>query len=198
MSTKYGIDSSHGLAHSLNVLKHAQASYDIEVTKYLDLADLYDVIVVSALLHDMCDKKYMNQETGLTDIRAFIGTLGIYSSQIDAIIFIITTMSYSTVKRNGFPNFGTDTVLELAYHIVREADLLDAYDFNRCLIFHMSNNEEKNEIVHAYQIAMNLFENRMFRHQVDGLILLDYSKAVIPALEVGSRSQIAFWRKMIE
>ncbi len=203
MSAKYGIDASHGIGHSLNVLKHAQASYEIEIVKEPALAGLYNVIMVSAMLHDMCDKKYMEEANGLADIRRFLPAIGLSLREIELVLRIITTMSYSVVKRFGyFPTFGQPVELT-AYHIVREADLLDAYDFNRCIIFHMNRNSIPKEattnpdIMEAFTNAMRLFDNRMFKHEADGLILLDYSKSVIPSLEAGSRSQIEFWQKML-
>jgi hypothetical protein len=46
--------------------------------------------------------------------------------------FIISKMSYSKVKSNGFPCIGP---FQTAYNIVREADLLSDYDFYRCIIY---------------------------------------------------------------
>ena len=41
-------------------------------------------------------------------------------------------MSYSKVKKDGFPNLGENQKL---YHIVREADLLAGYDIERCIVY---------------------------------------------------------------
>ena len=70
----------------------------------------------------------------------------IASEKLDIIFQIITTMSYSTVKKNGFPSLNE---YQLAYHIVREADLLAAYDidwFNpsATLIEHYKYTNDKN------------------------------------------------------
>jgi len=56
------------------------------------------------------------------------------SSDLEIIGKIIGTMSYSKVKANGYPELGE---YQLAYHIVREADLLAAYDIDRCIIYTM-------------------------------------------------------------
>jgi len=68
-------------------------------------------------------------------------------------------MSYSKVKKQGFPSLGK---YQLAYHIVREADLLTAYDFDRCMIYHMSKNNSN--VREAYYNAEELFHNRVLRH----------------------------------
>ena len=81
----------------------------------------------------MCDKKYMNEVEGLKRIEDFIEK-DIDTERKEIILKIISTMSYSIVKKNGFPNLG---IYQNAYHCVREADILSAYDFDRCVIYDM-------------------------------------------------------------
>jgi HD superfamily phosphodiesterase len=66
-SIKYNIDESHGLPHSMNVLLYAKKIYDVEVIKFPQLVDQEHVVYASAILHDMCDKKYMNEIEGIQD-----------------------------------------------------------------------------------------------------------------------------------
>ena len=58
----------------------------------------------------------------------------ITKDEIQIVKNIVAKMSYSTVKKNGFPKFND---YQSAYHIVREADLLSAYSFDRAMIFSM-------------------------------------------------------------
>ena len=51
---------------------------------------------------------------------------------MDVIGDIIGSMSYSKVKKNGFPELGD---YQTEYNIVREADLLAAYDIDRAIIY---------------------------------------------------------------
>ena len=73
--SKYNIDESHGLSHAMNILTCANKIYTQEVEKQPYLKDHEKIIYVSSVLHDMCDKKYMDQDQGMKDINNFIGTL---------------------------------------------------------------------------------------------------------------------------
>ena len=80
-------------------------------------------------------------------------------------------MSYSKVKTNGYPELGN---YQLAYHIVREADLLAAYDIDRCIIYDMYRNNS--DYTDALQDAFKLFEKRVFRMRRDKLFTTSYAK----------------------
>jgi HD superfamily phosphodiesterase len=67
-SSKYGIDESHDVSHSMNVLHYAQDIYEAQVYIYPPLKHYERVIYIAALLHDMCDKKYMDEIEGLNEI----------------------------------------------------------------------------------------------------------------------------------
>ena len=102
-------------------------------------------------------------------------------------------MSYSTVKKNGFPILGP---YQHAYHIVREADLLSAYDFDRCMIYNM--NKKQSDFEEAFVESYNLFQNRVLRHNEDGLLLTDYSIRKSHILENKALSRIDHWRKILK
>jgi HD superfamily phosphodiesterase len=190
---KYSIDESHGLSHSMNVLHFANNIYNDEVEKLPDIKYQEKVIYVSAILHDMCDKKYMNQESGIYEISNFLGeTNKITASEIKAINNIIGTMSYSTVKKNGFPDLYE---YQPAYHIVREADLLSAYDFDRCMIYNM--NMQNGNINAAFDNASKLFETRVFKHKEDGLLLTDYALQQDFSLKQIAKTRINAWRNLL-
>ena len=126
MCVKYSIDESHGILHSMKVLEYATKIYESELEKKPSIKDHESIIYTSALLHDVCDKKYLNEDEGISHIKQFL-TNKVSDKEILIIIKIIQTMSYSKVKIHGFPDLGE---YQLAYHIVREADLLTAYDFD--------------------------------------------------------------------
>jgi hypothetical protein len=112
---------------------------------------------------------------------------------IDVTKQIISTMSYSTVKKNGYPNLGK---YQMAYHIVREADLLTAYDFDRCMIYNMY--RIGGNFQDSYDNALNLFENRVWKHNEDGLFLTNYSKEHYMDLHKSSVIRCNFWKKMLK
>jgi HD superfamily phosphodiesterase len=190
-SAKYEIDESHGISHSMNVLHFAKRLYGAEVVKYPFIKKHENIIYTSAILHDMCDKKYMDETEGVEHIKDYLRDW-LSPTEIEISTKIMTTMSYSTVKRDGFPNLGE---YQLAYNIVRESDLLTAYDFDRSMIYNL--NKDKTTIEQAYQNAHTLFETRVFRHRKDGLFLLDSSKMEAIALHRMALKRMSDWSKLL-
>ena len=187
LSAKYDIDESHGLSHSVDVLTFAEQIFASELVKDPSLASQAPVIFAAAVLHDMCDKKYMREEDGIADIRLFMTGGGelLDASSMAVVEQIICTMSYSTVKRQGFPDLGAH---QLAYHIVREADLLAAYDFDRCVVFGML--REKLSYRAARVKAKALFASRVMTYLNDGLFLTDYARQRARELAAAARHHL--------
>ena len=191
-SAKYNIDESHGLSHSMDVVYNAHKIYENEVPLNPYLLQQENIILTSAALHDMCDKKYMNEYEGIKLIEDFLKDK-LDNEEIEITKKIITTMSYSTVKKSGFPSLG---VYQHAYHIVREADLLSAYDFDRCMIYNM--NKTNSTIEDTFYDSYNLFQNRVLKHNKDGLLLTDYSIRKSHILENKAMTRIDQWRKILK
>lgn len=191
-SKKYSIDESHGIGHSMNVLNFAHKIYESEVPTSPYLKNHENIIYVSAIIHDMCDKKYVNQDQGIHEIEEFLQQK-IPTEEIDVVKQIISTMSYSYVKKNGFPILGE---YQHAYHIVREADLLTAYDFDRCMIYKMNSNNVT--IDDAFEDALNLFSTRVLQHHRDKLFLTDYSLMKSRELHMQSLHRIQNWKQLLK
>lgn len=190
-SIKNNIDESHALGHSMEVLHYANNIYMDSIFKYPEIRYQESVIYTSAIIHDMCDKKYLNQSDGINKINHFL-TNKLNYNQIDKINQIISTMSYTNVKQNGYPNLGN---YQMAYHIVREADLLTAYDFDRSLIFHM--HKTNSDFLKSYDNALDIFENRVLKHHSDGLFVTEFSKRKGEELHNKALMQIKTWEKII-
>ena len=190
-SAKYNIDESHGLSHSMNVLQFASELYQNELPKCPYLANHERIIYTSAVLHDMCDKKYMNEIVGLLEIEDFLRP-ELEPFEIGAAKQIISTMSYSTVKKNGFPNLG---IYQKAYNIVREADLLAAYDFDRTMIYQIKRNN--NNLEEAFKNSNQLFENRVLKHIDDNLITSDYGIKKALLLQFQATKRIVAWKNLM-
>uniref|UniRef100_A0A6C0L8X2 HD domain-containing protein n=1 Tax=viral metagenome TaxID=1070528 RepID=A0A6C0L8X2_9ZZZZ len=192
-SQKYNIDESHGLSHSMNVLRFASEIYETEVVKHPILKQHEKIIYVSATLHDMCDKKYMDQSEGIREIEEFLKENMLTPTEINVVKMIMSTMSYSTVKKEGFPNLGP---YRRAYHIVREADLLSAYDFDRCMIYNM--HRKHGDFDEAFKEASHLFDIRVLKHNEDCLFVNEYSRQKSLELEGQSLNQIATWKRLVK
>ena len=191
---KYQIDESHGLSHAINVLHHSHNILESEIGNYPQLDEQRNIVYTSALMHDLCDKKYMSENEGSNNIIEFLSkntTLADY--EVDIVHKIITTMSYSKVKNTGYPDLG---IYQMAYHIVREADLLSAYDVERSIIYKM--NHESGDFNASFQDALTLFDNRMFKHNEDKLFVTKYSKHMSRILEKEACLRIKQWKIILE
>ncbi len=191
-SSKYKIDESHDISHSMNVLHYAHSIYETELYTNPGIKPYKNIIYISAALHDMCDKKYMDESIGIKEITTFTN-LHLSSEDSDIISKIITTMSYSKVKINGFPDLG---IYQSAYHAVREADLLAAYDFDRCIIYDMKVNGKNFDL--SFQHAEDLFENRVFKHADDNLFTTVYAKQNYPTLHTDAVNRMNTWRNILK
>jgi len=190
-SLRHKIDESHALGHSMDVLHFTNQIYMDNIWKYSELRTQENVIYTSAILHDMCDKKYMNQSDGILQINDLLKYKMPYY-ELKAVNNIVSTMSYSFVKENGFPTLGT---YQMAYHIVREADLLSAYDFDRSIIYHMY--KSNGDFYQSFDNACILFENRVLKHHIDGLFVTEYSKKKGLELHEKAILQMKEWKKII-
>ena len=195
---KYGIDESHGLSHSMNILRYSNAIFEEEL-KWSPTPELLKsqepIIYTAAIIHDMCDKKYRVENDGLTEIDQLLETsVSKHLSKEDrkAVLDIVSTMSYSKVKKQGFPSLAK---YQTAYHIVREADLLTAYDFDRSMIYHMSTGNASMD--QAYLNAKDLFYDRVLRHNEDGLFFTRYAQRQSNMLHNRALMRMLYWKKMI-
>lgn len=189
--SKYKIDESHGIIHAMNVLHNCDHLIDSVIQKQPEIEEHRKIIYSAAILHDMCDKKYMNEDEGMKEIKSYIYD-SISNTELDVMENIVSTMSYSKVKKKGFPELGQ---YQTAYHVVREGDLLAAYDFDRCMIYHMTQNNA--DVNSAFQDAYSLFQTRIFKHQEDGLLLFPYSNEQHTILSGQAHIRVQHWRKML-
>ena len=193
ISYKYNIDESHSLGHSLEVLNYANNIYESELPHNPQLKLDERAIYVSAIIHDMCDKKYVDQEEGLLNIQNFLKEKMTFN-EIKTVKNIISTMSYSHVKSNGFPELGDK---QMAYNIVREADLLTAYDFNRCMLYKLYR-QPSATIDDVFEDAHDLFNVRILKYGDNDLFTTEYAKKEAFNLHGQSLVQINNWKKILK
>ena len=191
----YKIDESHGLKHSMEVFGFAKRIYESELKANPFLEEQQHILFAAAIGHDMCDKKYMDEMEGVLRYKEALSS---YMSEEDLHIMgkIISTMSYSKVKVYGYPELG---IYQLAYHIVREADLLAAYDIDRCIMYKM----HCSDCIYTEGLkdALNLFDSRVFRMRSDRLFKTAYSRKESLKLhrkalkDVASLKDIVFYKQ---
>ena len=179
---KYDIDKSHGSRHSWGTALRAVA-----ILKTLeDVSDKEErVAIYSAALHDMCDSKYCPIEEASNDIKNFLLDIKWIPEEINAVLSIITTMSYSKLKKNvkeGVIQYPDHGEWQRAYHVARNADLLEAYIVARCVLYnqhiHPSNTEDEH-----WERATQLFNDRIFTYVSEGWINLPGALVMVATLE---------------
>ena len=124
-SIKYKIDETHNISHSMNVLHLAHAIYETELLTNPSIVAHKNIIYLAAALHDMCDKKYMNEAEGLAEIKAFLN-YKITDAENDAIASIITNLEMD--HHDYFKNFESykklheaDVIKEIIDHSIHNA-----------------------------------------------------------------------------
>ena len=167
-SDLYKIDESHAVKHSMDVYKFAKNIFDNELLKNPSIKKYESIIFSAAIGHDMCDGKYVKEDESIKKYKDYLCEL-MNENDLEIMGKIINTMSYSKVKKNGFPNLGE---YQIAYHIVREADLLAGYDIDRCIIYKMY--RDKCNYTDALEESLELFNKRVLLMRDDNLFITDY------------------------
>ena len=189
---QFDIDESHGIKHSMEVFDFSYSILQSESKNNPDLLGKEKIIYTAALLHDMCDNKYINEEVGWNFIYEFLKPQ-MDTHDIDISKKIIMTMSYSKVKKNGFPDMNE---FQTAYHIVRESDLLTAYDIDRCIVFNM--NRYDIDYIQSITDACNLYTVRMKKHIVDNLFTTNTGLSIAKKLTEDSDERVDELLKILE
>jgi HD superfamily phosphodiesterase len=190
-SRLFNIDESHSLKHSMDVFYLSNKIYESELGNSSYLINHKNIIDTVSILHDMCDKKYMDEKEGIKRITNYLdGKLP--QKDIDLSIKIMSTMSYSTIKKYGFPDLGE---YQLAYNIVREADLLASYDFDRCIMYQMLKNNEPYD--RSFNDALNIFDNRVFKYNDDKLFTTKYAQNLSKNLHNKALKRISSLNKIL-
>jgi HD superfamily phosphodiesterase len=190
-SKLFTIDESHSLKHSMDVFYFSNKIYQSELKSNRYLSDHKNIIDTVSILHDMCDKKYMDEKVGVERIKNYLdGKLP--KKDIDISVKIMSTMSYSTIKKYGFPDLGE---YQLAYNIVREADLLASYDFDRCIMYQMLKNNEPYD--KSFNDALNIFDSRVFKYNDDKLFTTKYAQNLSKDLHNKALKRISNLNKIL-
>jgi hypothetical protein len=196
---KYGIDESHGMKHAKGTFVRAHQL----IKTFPDISEEEKYMALyCAALHDMCDSKYTDVEVAAEEIRVFLVREGILEEYAEAVIKIITTMSYSKLNSRKLSlSFDSTSVFpdhgkwQRAYHIARHADLLEGYIVARCVLYTKHICPEKTADEH-WRIAEDLFVKRIYLYVSDGWITIP--AAVEVAAELEKEAHRCFQGKMMD
>jgi len=189
-SLKHGIDESHALGHAMDVLHYTHKNYLHQRNKSPKLREQEPIFYSAAILHDIYDRKYTNHNIPpLTKVLQY----HLKPHEIDAVKNIVDTMSYSTVKKDGFPHLQD---YQWAYHLVREADLLSSYDIDRAMMYHMYHS--KDDVLGSYENTKTFFETRVQTYHKENLFMTEYAKSKGRELHEKSIAQLASWKSIIQ
>ena len=185
----FGIDESHGLKHSHSTVKYAEL-----LIKSIDMAQPQrKMALMAAAIHDMCDSKYTDVDISSKRICSWlVNTMKWSEEMADALVAIITSMSYSKLKRythtynSSVPLLPSHGIWQVSYEIARHADLLDSYNVSRCVLYNRHLFPEKTEDEH-WADADEIFTNRMFNYIKDGWIILPEAKRLAAGLELEAK-----------
>lgn len=124
-----GYDASHDIVHIDNVVSHCIKILDevkTDQTTRENWNSLHMATVLTALAHDVCDKKYVrNTKSKLSAMNFTLYRLGISPDIITMVTNVVPRISFSKRLREGEPlDLSVDELF--IYKIVSEADYLEA------------------------------------------------------------------------
>lgn len=173
----------------MKVLHYAQENIKLQIPKNPTLLKQEPIIYTAAILHDIYDRKYTSVDTPpISQVLEY----KLKPHEIKVVEQIINTMSYSKVKKEGFPEMGD---YQNAYHIVRESDLLASYDVDRTLIYHMFHS--KDDFWKTYEESREFCENRVLKYHDDNLFMTEYGKSKGQELHTKLKDHLASWKSVI-
>lgn len=188
---RWNFDMSHDITHSWRVRDYIKHMCKTDkLSPYVTF-----LCILIGMIHDMNDDKYCKDNdyiTATNDIMNWLTSKGISDNIVTLVMEVISNMSYSKCKKNlreyGDPYYHFNEYIKTCdpdnqtnfvniFHIVRHADLLDAYDPIRCLTYVKETRHPDLPLSQQQMSVYDLFQHRMFKHIDDGLI---FREDVIP------------------
>jgi hypothetical protein len=183
------IDESHALKHAMDVYYYSSLIFEEELKENPELGKMRNIMILSSILHDMCDKKYMKQSDGIENIKNKLE--GYFNLEdLEATIEIIGKISYSYIINNGYPDMGR---FQKIYDIVGDADRLASFDFERSIVYQMMVKNSTYE--ESFMDALKLFDNRVFKYREKGLFKTNKGIELSIEFEKNSIDRINFLKK---
>jgi HD superfamily phosphodiesterase len=183
---RFNIDWSHGMDHALAVLHYARdivAGYQrdhpkIQLIPRHTNPEAKRLIDVAALVHDWIDHKYMREDVGIARLEQVFQEHNFpYTASVVAIITSISFSKRVTRKKQGLPMLDLGE-LQLAAEIVADADMLDAYNPERCLVYQ---NRFANDPEEYRRIVRAILVDRVLQYR-DHYLNTPYARAIAKPL----------------
>lgn len=187
------IDASHDEKHMERVAKMTERLNEL-CGKSVSQEEK-DVMTLAAFTHDLCDHKYTDVSAGLEVIDRWLKHQPISDEQRRAVTHIISTMSYSKVKAYGYPSdLGR---WELAYHHTRIADLIDAYDIERCYQY-QSHKHPMMEETDKWRAVIDIFERRVLTQKDEYILpVAPYAELLVEGRHLAAAEGIQKFKKLV-
>ena len=151
-------DEGHGLPHALQVCK---TSLDIAKENYPSIDTT--LLSICALVHDVCDHKFINSESKTKELYNFL-CQRLDKEKTERVMRITDLVSFSKEKKKGSTLEGEDELIRM---IVADADRIEALGIvgiKRCYLYTKGANKEhkfeenlKDLIKHAYDKLLRLY-----------------------------------------
>lgn len=177
------IDDSHNEKHGKEVLFWA-----IDILRHPGITkDPFKMRMAAqcALLHDALDHKYTVDFSSTVEdhLRMFHE-----QDEVDGMMKIMKTMSYSKIREHGFPDWIRTSPYEQLFHVVREADLLSSYNLARMVEYrqHLGGYTDAK----IREEMMELYQERMGRLVERGFFLLPGSADRAKQLDAMARVKL--------
>ena len=176
---EHNIDNSHDVTHSRDCVAFVEKLMDHTFSETEKTMARY-----AAALHDCVDKKYVDVVEGSIHIHGFLTSIGWSEMRADALLSIVTTMSYSKLTAavvDRMPVFPDHGEWDRVYHVVRQADLLCSYRVHRCYQYQKRIHPDWTEVAHWIRVEA-MFQDRMFKYVTNGWFQSRAAMALIPPL----------------
>ena len=119
-------DASHDIVHVDNVVSNVKHIVQNENTYLTQYDDISTICELTALAHEVCDKKYTsNPSEKLNEMRVVLEKYGAEPNLVTTIVNVVPRISFSRRLKEGDPHDLTKKEL-LVYRIVSDADMLEA------------------------------------------------------------------------
>lgn len=138
---KYNMDDSHSEDHfnatrewARRIITSNEFS-DLTFIQGFNYLESENIILDAAFCHDLIDKKYMDEQTALEDLKKVFIQNGYSEEMLTAVVYIITHCSFSKRvlrKKEGLPMI-EEGPYKLVTQIVVDADQIDAYSIARLI-----------------------------------------------------------------